>query len=88
MALVSGDDPDTTWPPHPDTEAEQMFREAHHAGYVIFCLERIYTLMSPSAKTMSFPRRVMPSSGVRRHMLAELRGWLAQTMKDESEGQG
>jgi hypothetical protein len=88
MAPVSGDDPDTTWPPHPEPEVEQKFLEAHRAGYVILRLEGVYMLLSPSAETMSFPGRQISSSGIRRHMLAELRDWLAQTMNDESEGQG
>jgi len=85
---VSGDDLRVTWPQHPDPEVEQMFRDANQAGYVIFRIENVYTLVSPDNKTMNFLGRVVASSGIWRLMVRDLQGWLAQTMKDESEGQG
>lgn len=89
MASASGgDDRYITWRPHPDPEVEQIFREADQAGYVIYRIRGIYTLVSPDLQTMSFPERVVPSSGIWRHMVAELQGWLAQTMRDAAEGQG
>jgi hypothetical protein len=88
MAPVSGDDDNATWPEHPDPEVEQIFREANRAGYVIFRHDGVYTLVSPGFKTMEFLGRVVASSGIWRLMVTDLREWLAQTMKDESEGQG
>jgi len=86
---VSGDDPYITWPTHPDPEVEEMFREANQAGYVIFRHEGVYTLVSPGLEEdMQFLWRVVPSSAVWRHMVAELRAWLERTMRDTSEGQG
>jgi len=66
-----------------------MFREANQAGYVIFRHEGVYTLLSPDLEEdLQFLRRVVPSSVVWRHMVAELRAWLERTMRDASEGQG
>ncbi len=86
MVPVSGDEPLTTWPPHPDPEVEEMFLEANRDGYVIFRLGGVYTLVSPdNEKQMQFLGRVVASSGVWRHMVSELRDWLDQT-KGEPEG--
>jgi hypothetical protein len=38
-----------TWPPHPDCEVEQVFRQANRDGYVIYRDEGVYTLVSPDA---------------------------------------
>jgi len=81
---VSGDDLDVTWPAHPDSEVEQLFREAHRAGYVIYCHRGTYTLVSPGFKTMSFLGRVVASSGIWRRMIRDLRDWLEHTTKAES----
>lgn len=89
MAPVSGDDPYITWPPHPDPEVEQVFRQANRDDYVIYFHEGVYTLVSPDGlKTMPFLGRVVSSSAAWRHMVGDLRRWLEQTMKDESDGQG
>jgi hypothetical protein len=89
MAPAQDDEgPYITWPQHPDPEVEQIFRDANQAQYVIFRHEGVYTLVSPGLKDMQFPGRVVASSGIWRHMVNELRDWLVQTMKDESEGQG
>lgn len=65
-----------------------MFRDANRAGYVIYSHRGVYTLVSPSLKTMDFLGRVVQSSGIWRLMVTDLRRWLAQTMEDEPEGQG
>jgi hypothetical protein len=88
MAPAGGDDPYITWSPHPDPEVEQIFREANRAGYVIYRHKGVYTLVSPGLKTMDFLGRVVPSSGIWRLLVTDLRNWLAHTMKDEPEGQG
>jgi len=79
MAATSGDDPYITWPPHPDPEVEEIFRQANRAGYVIFRHEGVYTLVSPDGlKTMPFLGRVVPSSAIwlaaHGRRLAELAG--------------
>jgi hypothetical protein len=88
MAPVSGGDPYITWPPHPDPEVEEIFREANRREYVIYLHKGVYTLVSPGLKTMPFLGRVVPSSAIWRHMVGDLRAWLEHTMEDESEGQG
>ncbi len=89
MAPDSGDEPDITWPPHPDTAVEQMFREANRAGYVIYHHKGIYTVVSPgSEEDFQFLGRVVGSSAIWRHMVSELRDWLERTAQDETEGQG
>jgi hypothetical protein len=88
VAPVSSDDDNATWPEHPDPEVEQIFREANRAGYVIFRHGGVYTLVSPGLKTMEFLGRVVASSEIWRLMVTDLQDWLAQTMRDESEGQG
>jgi len=88
MASASGDDPYITWPPHPDPDVEELFRQANRDDYVIWRHEGVYTLVSPDAtKDMQFLGRVVASSGIWRLMVNELRDWLAQTAKDEAEGQ-
>lgn len=54
MAPVSGGDPYITWPPHPDPEVEEIFREANRREYVIYLHKGVYTLVSPGLHTMSF----------------------------------
>jgi hypothetical protein len=89
MVPESGDDPYITWPPHPDCEVEQMFRQANRDGYVLYRHEGVYTLVSPDAtEDFQFLGRVVASSGAWRHMISELRDWLERTAKDEAEGQG
>ena len=82
-------DPYITWPTHPDHEVEAMFLQANRDGYVIFRLGRVYTVVSPDAtKAMEFQDHLPASSGIRRHMVNELRTWLAHTRNDDPEGQG
>lgn len=64
-----------------------MFCGANRAGYVIYDHKGVYTLVSPGFKTMSFPGRVVASSGIWRVMIADLRDWLAHTTEAESRGQ-
>jgi hypothetical protein len=89
MTSDSDDAPYRTWEQHPDAEVEQIFREANQAGYVIYRHEGIYTLVSPDAmKDYQFLGRVVASSAAWRHMVGDLKNWLAQTAEGEAEGQG
>ena len=89
MASAHGDDPYITWPPHPDPEVEQLFRQADRDGYVIYCHGGVYTLVSPGAtEDFHVLGRVVASSGIWRLQVNDLREWLAQTANDGAEGQG
>ena len=82
MAPASGDEPYITWPPHPDAEVEQMFRQANRDDYVIYFHDGVYTLVSPDGlKTMPFLGRVVSSSAAWRAMVGDLRRWLEQTKR-------
>jgi hypothetical protein len=87
MPPADGDEPYVTWPPHPDPEVEELFRQANRAGYVVFRHEGVYTLVSPGLEDMQFLGRVVSSSAIWRLMIADLRNWLERT-RGEAEGQG
>src|SRR5215467_8500835 len=55
MAPVGGDDPYITWPPHPDPEVEQMFREANRrAGMTVaFKISIKATIIGRSIEAMA-----------------------------------
>lgn len=57
-----------------------MFCGANRAGYVIYDHNGMYTLVAPdSHTTMIFLGRVVASSAIWRHVIAELRDWLKHT---------
>jgi hypothetical protein len=87
MPPADGDEPYVTWPPHPDPEVEELFRQANRAGYVVFRHEGVYTLVSPGLEDMQFLGRVVSSPAIWRLMIADLRNWLERT-RGEAEGQG
>lgn len=88
MEPRSGDEPYITWAPHPDPAVERMFREANRAGYVICQVEGLYMLVTPDGLADHyFVGRVVPSSGIWQHMVAELRDWPAETAGRAPEGQ-
>jgi len=66
-----------------------MFRQANRDRFVIFLLGHVYTVVSPDGtKAMEFQDHLPASSGIRRHMVNELRDWLAHTRNSDREGQG
>jgi hypothetical protein len=87
MPPADGDDSYITWDPHPDAEVEEIFGQANRDGFVIFRLGHVYTVVSPDAtKAMEFPDHLPASSGIRRHMVNDLRNWLAHTKDSDPEG--
>jgi hypothetical protein len=88
MPPLSGEDDSRDWPEHAVPEVEEIFQRAAAAGCIIFLHQGVYTVTSPDATTwMEFPARVPASSGIRRHMLADLRAQVARMLGDEMEGQ-
>jgi hypothetical protein len=74
MEPVGGGDRYLTWPPHPDSLVERMFRDADRVRYDV--LDDFY-----------FVGRVVPSSAAWRHMVRELREWLELTGRRAPERQ-
>jgi hypothetical protein len=63
MAPSSGDGRD--WPEHPVREVEEIFQEAAVAGCIIFRLNGVYTVTSPSVfPWIVFPVRVPDASSI------------------------
>lgn len=89
MASLSGDDDGRDWPEHPVREVEEIFQEAAVAGCIIFRLNGVYTVTSPSVfPWIVFPVRVPDASSIRKHMIADLRRQLERMLGSEIEGQG
>jgi hypothetical protein len=89
MAPSSGDDDGRDWPEHPVREVEEIFQEAAVVGCIIFRLNGVYTVTSPSVfPWIVFPVRVPDASSIRQHMIADLRRQLKRMLASEVGGQG
>ena len=88
MEPVSGGGRYITLPPHPDPLVDEMFRDADSAGYTIVQVKGLYMLVTPDVlDDFYFVGRVVPSSAAWRHMVSELREWLALTGRRAQERQ-
>ena len=89
MAPLSGEDDGRNWPEHPVREVEEIFQEAAVVGCIIFRLNGVYTVTSPSVfPWIVFPVRVPDASSIRQHMIADLRRQLKRMLASEVGGQG